>query len=1051
MALGKTIGTLIAKMKLDTTGLQSGEKSARRTLYNLDKSTRSISGGITRSLGSIATSLGATFAIGSVVAGATRTITGFEQAIADLASISGKSIKETGRLAKSAKEIGAISAFSASQVVALQTELAKLGFDEREIIASTKAIGDFSIAVGTDAASAAQLAGAVLRSFGKDASEAEGVVSSLAVATTKSALDFEKLNTSLAIVGPIARASNVSLERVTALLGVLANNGVDASTAGTSLRNIFIQLAKKGITYEEAMEKINSSTNKAAVAAELFDVRSATAAITLARSAEEANNLEKSITGVDGALKEMTDKRLDTTKGQLILLNSAWEGLLLTVDSGNGIITKSFKFIIDGASGLLTAITELNEGSVGLKNFLLLAFGDKELREIVQKDLVRIRDLKQQIVDIREDDFFKIENKKNDLLREREQINKKIKELEDRGSGGLLGFVKDPIRDQAIKAYQADLIEINKELQRGESLGKKLIASTTTGRIGGGLGTLEEQIKRTKAQVEGYEKALSSLDKGSQEYKVTQQDLETVQVRLNKLQKEQLGTVTGITDATSDAKDEIKSFGSFFQEELKKGLETKTIDEFKEKYESIGKLQSGFESLTKKLKLDVELDQKSLSEAINYINKLDTSKIVEIDINSDKIVSGLDAIKTSISVIPEEKLIELGISLGDLDSDIAGVINKVKTVPAAKLIEFGINPKKLNFAIEKVESFVTSIPKEKRIELGLNSGNAVRTLSETVQLMQSIPNEKLVQLGVNPVGFEKTLALIGSIPEEVFTKSLVTNPDISKVLSEYAKIPQEVITKVLLALDENNVRTLIDQVQAIETKPLYIKTIAEQNRSETVTVNTENQGDPLAAANALIQKDIEKSTQGFATYNTEIEKTRGALAAIGIDSNNAGKAILSIGNAVAVGSQAFAQFAEDGIKSVKDLANALLKSGIAIVSDLIRQGIAAAVANTLKGSSIFGLAAIPIAAAAGAAAASLFRSILPAPQKLAKGGIAIGEQLVTVGDNPSGREAIIPLERLPRMLEELSGGSSELYSFIRNGHIFLANQQGAVNYGRRWG
>lgn len=1046
MALGKTIGTLIAKMKLDTTGLQSGEKSARRTLYNLDKSTRTISGGITRSLGSIATSLGATFAIGSVVAGATRTITGFEQAIADLASISGKSIKETGRLAKSAKEIGAISAFSASQVVALQTELAKLGFDEREIIASTKAIGDFSIAVGTDAASAAQLAGAVLRSFGKDASEAEGVVSSLAVATTKSALDFEKLNTSLAIVGPIARASNVSLERVTALLGVLANNGVDASTAGTSLRNIFIQLAKKGITYEEAMEKINSSTNKAAVAAELFDVRSATAAITLARSAEEANNLEKSITGVDGALKEMTDKRLDTTKGQLILLNSAWEGLLLTVDSGNGIITKSFKFIIDGASGLLTAITELNEGSVGLKNFFLLAFGDKELRDLIQKDLVRIRDLKKEILDIREDDFLKIEKKKTDLLEEREKLNKKIKILEERKTNDVLGF-----DDQTIKKYSARINEINKELQRGESLGKKLIASTTTGRVGGGLGTLEEQIKRTKAQIEGYEKSLSSLDKESQEYKVTQQDLETVQVRLNKLQKEQLGTVTGITDATSDAKEEIKSFGSFFQEELKKGLETKTIDEFKEKYESIGKLQSGFESLTKKLELDVELNQKSLSEAINYINKLDTSKIVEIDINSDKIVSGLDAIKTSISVIPEEKLIELGISLGDLDSDIAGVINKVKAVPAAKLIEFGVNPEKLNFAIEKVESFVTSIPKEKRIELGLNSGNAVRTLSETVQLMQSIPNEKLVQLGVNPVGFEKTLALIGSIPEEVFTKSLVNNPDISGVLSEYSKIPQEIITKVLLALDENNVRTLIDQVQAIETKPLYIKTIAEQNRSETVTVNTENQGDPAAAVSIGVQKQIEQATQKWQLYNTEVEQTKGALASIGLASDQVGNGILSIGNAVAVGSQAFAQFAEDGIKSVKDLANALLKSGIAIVSDLIRQGIAAAVANTLKGSSIFGLAAIPIAAAAGAAAASLFRSILPAAPKLAKGGIAIGEQLVTVGDNPSGREAIIPLERLPRMLEELSGGSSELYSFIRNGHIFLANQQGAVNYGRRWG
>ena len=87
----------------------------------------------------------------------------FEQATADLASVLGKSRSDIQGLKDNAKELGATTAFTATQVVALQTELAKLGFGERDIIKAAKAVEDFSIAVGTDAASAATVAGAALR------------------------------------------------------------------------------------------------------------------------------------------------------------------------------------------------------------------------------------------------------------------------------------------------------------------------------------------------------------------------------------------------------------------------------------------------------------------------------------------------------------------------------------------------------------------------------------------------------------------------------------------------------------------------------------------------------------------------------------------------------------------------------------------------------------------------------------------------------------------------------------------------------------------------
>ena len=64
--------------------------------------------------------------------------------------------------------------------------------------------------------------------------------------------------------------------------------------------------------------------------------------------------------------------------------------------------------------------------------------------------------------------------------------------------------------------------------------------------------------------------------------------------------------------------------------------------------------------------------------------------------------------------------------------------------------------------------------------------------------------------------------------------------------------------------------------------------------------------------------------------------------------------------------------------------------------------------------------------------------------KLAQGGIAVGEQLVTVGDNRSGREAIIPLERLPGIIEKMGGGgSTRVYGSLKGTDIHISNMRGA--------
>ncbi len=344
--------------------------------------TQKIMNGFKSSVLSFAGPLTAALSLSALGANAVSTITNFEQAVADLGSIAGKSTSEMQKLTASAIKIGAESSFTATQVVQLQTELAKLGFNETEILNSTKAIGDFSVAVGTDAASAAALGGAALRSFGLDASKADAVMNTLAIATTKSALDFSKLQTALPYVGTAANQMGISLEKTTAILGLLADRGVRAETAGTSLRDIMLDSAKSGLTFEQSLARVSNSQDKLKTATDIFGKTSAGAAVIIAENSTQLNRLQASITNVDGALKTMTDQRLDTAKGKLELLTSAWEGFILSVDKGDGVFSRFAKSALSTMTDLIDDLQTINDkGFEGLQEK-----GRKSLAASVKQD-----------------------------------------------------------------------------------------------------------------------------------------------------------------------------------------------------------------------------------------------------------------------------------------------------------------------------------------------------------------------------------------------------------------------------------------------------------------------------------------------------------------------------------------------------------------------------------------------------------------------------------------------------------------------------------------
>ena len=189
----------------------------------------------------------------------------------------------------------------------------------------------------------------------------------MAQSAVSSAQNFGTLTESFKLAAPTAKALGVSVEETAAYLGVLANNGLKGSIAGTGLSKTFIQLNKEGITLDEAMEKVAGSSNKLNTAVELVGVVGAKSLLTLAENRpaiDELNDamntagdtIEVSGEKFEGAAAAIAATRLDNLAGDTTKLKSAWEGFLLGLEDGTGPINKIQRLFVQGLTKAITGL-----------------------------------------------------------------------------------------------------------------------------------------------------------------------------------------------------------------------------------------------------------------------------------------------------------------------------------------------------------------------------------------------------------------------------------------------------------------------------------------------------------------------------------------------------------------------------------------------------------------------------------------------------------------------------------------------------------------------
>jgi hypothetical protein len=325
-----------------------------------------------------------------VVMGASKIVLDFSKKQSELQAILGVSSEATASLTAKTLELGSSTVFTATQVTEAAIELAKMGFNLREVEDSLEGVLNGAVAMGTTIQNSAELSAKTLKAFGLEAKEAERVTSVLALSTARSATDFEYLNIALPYASQGAKQLGFDVEDLTAMLGVLADRGFAASTSGTGLRDIFSDLSAKGINYSDAMQMLADSTDRSRTAFSLFGKTSMNQAIVLQENADAIEFQRKAISGQEEAMRRMAEVRLDNLAGDITLMKSAWEGFVLSVEQGNGIISTTIRNNIQLFTEFLKLITDApNRADVLSKELITINGLTSEITSLNEQSEVR--------------------------------------------------------------------------------------------------------------------------------------------------------------------------------------------------------------------------------------------------------------------------------------------------------------------------------------------------------------------------------------------------------------------------------------------------------------------------------------------------------------------------------------------------------------------------------------------------------------------------------------------------------------------------------------
>ena len=283
----------------------------------------------------------------------------FDSQMSTVAAISGATGEEFEILRAKAQEMGATTAFSATESAQAMEYMAMAGWKTTDITNGLAGVMNLAAASGEDLATTSDIVTDAMTAFGMSADQSTYFADVLAQTATNANTNVGMMGETFKYVAPLAGAMGYNIEDMSAAIGLMANAGIKGSQSGTSLRNIITNLASPTDTVAGAMDDLGISLTDSdgktksfgetlsdlrISFADLNEVQKTQYASAIAgkegmsgllalinSSDEDFDKLTDSIKNCTGASEKMAEIRLDNLEGDVTLFKSALEGAQIAI------------------------------------------------------------------------------------------------------------------------------------------------------------------------------------------------------------------------------------------------------------------------------------------------------------------------------------------------------------------------------------------------------------------------------------------------------------------------------------------------------------------------------------------------------------------------------------------------------------------------------------------------------------------------------------------------------------------------------------------------
>lgn len=186
----------------------------------------------------------------------------FESQMKTVATIAGSVGTEFDQLVAKARELGAATTFSASQVGEAMQYMAMAGWSTQEMLDGVQSTLNLAKIGATDLGTASDILTDDLTALGMQANQAGDFADKLAATITRSNTDVVLFGESMKQTGAIAGALGASMTDLSTSIGLMANAGIKGSKAGMSLKNMLSNMANPTDQQDRALQELGLTADK---------------------------------------------------------------------------------------------------------------------------------------------------------------------------------------------------------------------------------------------------------------------------------------------------------------------------------------------------------------------------------------------------------------------------------------------------------------------------------------------------------------------------------------------------------------------------------------------------------------------------------------------------------------------------------------------------------------------------------------------------------------------------------------------------------------------